>query len=279
MRTFGYIRVSSAEQNVDRQIDAMKKYGIDESNIFVDRQSGKDFDRPKWRGVLSRMRKGDLLCVTSLDRMGRNYGEIQEQWRKLTKEKQVDIVVFDMPLLDTRKNKDLLGTLIADIVLQILAYAAQHEREAIRQRQAEGIAAAKARGVKFGREARPLPENFEEILRLKNENFMTWENVSKILGMSQGTIRYHAEKKGLLLRKGTREHLFKKVMSMEQYRDKVQLLENEMLQRKEAWELTGDIQSHELYKHAKYVWANAKGYLRKLEKKEYRRKLKNREVA
>ena len=163
-KVYGYIRVSSADQNEDRQLVALRSCKVPECNLFVDKQSGKDFERPEYRRMLRRLKRDDLLYVKSIDRLGRNYGEILEQWRLLTKEKGVDIVVLDMPLLDTRSGKDLMGTFIADLVLQILSFVAQNERENIRQRQAEGIAAAKARGVPFGRPALPLPENFEEVV-------------------------------------------------------------------------------------------------------------------
>ena len=147
MKIFGYVRVSSKDQNEERQMIALHAYGVEDRNIFLDKQSGKDFDRPEYLRMVSKLKKGDLLIVKSIDRLGRNYNEILEQWRILTKEKEIDILVLDMPLLDTRKNRDLIGTLIADIVLQLLSYVAQTEREFIKQRQAEGIAAAKARGM------------------------------------------------------------------------------------------------------------------------------------
>ena len=157
---YGYIRVSTREQNEDRQLVALHELNIPEKNIFMDKQSGKDFDRPQYKRLMRRMKKDDLLYIKSIDRLGRNYGEILEQWRLLTKEKGIDIVVLDMPLLDTRRGKDLMGTFLSDIVLQVLSFVAENERVNIRQRQAEGIAAAKARGVRFGRPPRPLPENF-----------------------------------------------------------------------------------------------------------------------
>ena len=157
---YGYIRVSSTDQNEDRQLIALRGKGVPDNRIYMDKQSGKDFDRPKYKRLVRRLRHGDLLYLLSIDRLGRNYREIQEQWRLLTQEKGVDICVLDMPLLDTRQGKDLMGTFIADLVLQILSFVAQNERENIRKRQAEGRAAAKARGVKFGRPPIPVPDNF-----------------------------------------------------------------------------------------------------------------------
>ena len=162
IKTYGYIRVSSCDQNEDRQLAALQDLVIPDKNIFIDKQSGKDFERPQYKRMVRKLKKDDLLYVKSIDRLGRNYTEIQEQWRYLTKEKGVDIVVLDMPLLDTRQDRDLTGTLISDIVLQLLSYVAQTEREFIRQRQAEGIAAAKARGVQFGRRPSPKPAEFPE---------------------------------------------------------------------------------------------------------------------
>ena len=160
---YGYIRVSSVEQNEDRQYIVLKEEGIANKNIYADKISGKSFDRPQYRRLMKKLTVGDVLYVQSIDRLGRNYVEIQEQWRRLTKEKGVDIVVIDMPLLDTRKGRDLIGTLISDIVLQLLSYVAQTEREFIHQRQAEGIAAAKARGVKFGRKPKERPAEYEHL--------------------------------------------------------------------------------------------------------------------
>ena len=156
---YGYVRVSTREQNEDRQLIAMRDFGVE--RIYTDKQSGKDFERPRYKRLVRRLKPEDVLVIKSIDRLGRNYDEILEQWRYLTKEKNVAIVVLDMPLLDTRKNKDLTGTLIADIVLQLLSYVAQTERDFIRQRQKEGIAAAKSRGVKFGREPMAMPREFE----------------------------------------------------------------------------------------------------------------------
>lgn len=167
---YGYARVSTKEQNADRQILALLEAGVPEENIYLDKKSGKDFDRPKYRRLCRKLKPGDVLFIKSIDRLGRNYNEILEQWHYLTKVKRIAIVVLDMPLLDTRKGKDLMGEVIADIVLQLLSYVAQTEREFIRQRQAEGIAVAKAKGVQFGRKPLPKPEGFEEVyLRWKND--------------------------------------------------------------------------------------------------------------
>ena len=160
---YGYIRVSTREQNEQRQLIAMREFGISEKSIYMDKQSGKNFERQNYKRMTRKLKKGDTLIVKSIDRLGRNYDEILEQWRVITKEKQVDIVVLDMPLLDTRRNRDLTGTLIADIVLQLLSYVAQTEREFIRQRQAEGIAAAKQNGVHFGRKPIERPEPFHAL--------------------------------------------------------------------------------------------------------------------
>ena len=160
---YGYARVSTKEQNELRQLIALREFGLTDRAIFVDKQSGKDFDRRSYQRLLRKLKDGDTLVIKSIDRLGRNYEEILEQWRIITKEKGAAIVVLDMPLLDTRRNRDLTGTLIADIVLQLLSYVAQTEREFIHQRQAEGIAAAKARGVKFGRPRKALPEGFGEV--------------------------------------------------------------------------------------------------------------------
>ncbi len=166
---YGYIRVSSTDQNESRQRIALEQMDIPPVNIFMDKMSGKDFHRPQYRAMLRKLRPGDLLCVLSIDRLGRNYEEILAQWRLLTKEKRIDIYILDMPLLDTRRDKNLLGTFIADLVLQVLSFVAQNERENIRSRQAQGIAAAKTRGVHFGREVKPLPENFWE-------NYDLWQS-------------------------------------------------------------------------------------------------------
>ena len=164
MNTYGYIRVSTKEQNEDRQMIAMREFGVVDRHIILDKQSGKDFQRPGYCWLIQKLKAGDTLVIKSIDRLGRNYDEILEQWRLLTKEKQVSIVVLDMPLLDTRKGRDLTGVLIADIVLQLLSYVAQTEREFNRQRQAEGIAAAKARGIRFGRRGKDRGENYEAVM-------------------------------------------------------------------------------------------------------------------
>lgn len=168
-KNYGYVRVSSADQNEDRQMIEMERAGVPPENIFVDKQSGKNFDRPNYKRLIRRLKEGDLLYILSIDRLGRNYEEIQNQWRILTKDKGVDIVVIDMPLLDTRQGKDLMGTFIADLVLQILSFVAQSEREKIRERQEQGIAAAKARGVRFGRPEKEVPDDFAQMVEL-------WEN-------------------------------------------------------------------------------------------------------
>lgn len=186
-KVYGYIRVSSADQNEDRQLVALRSCKVPECNLFVDKQSGKDFERPEYRRMLRRLKRDDLLYVKSIDRLGRNYGEILEQWRLLTKEKGVDIVVLDMPLLDTRSGKDLMGTFIADLELQILSFVAQNERENIRQRQAEGIAAAKARGVPFGRPALPLPENFEQVVSSWRNKEIDFASALQQTGMRPAT--------------------------------------------------------------------------------------------
>lgn len=163
MSVYGYIRVSSKDQKEDRQQIALKEVGVELQNIYVDKQSGKDFNRPQYKKMLRKLKKDDLLYIKSIDRLERNYEEILQQWRILTKEKGVDIVVLDMPLLDTRRGKDLMGTFLSDIVLQVLSFVAENERTNIKQRQAEGIAAAKAQGIKFGRPPLPLPDNFYEV--------------------------------------------------------------------------------------------------------------------
>jgi DNA invertase Pin-like site-specific DNA recombinase len=189
---YGYIRVSSRDQNEDRQRIAMKELYISEKNIFMDKQSGKDFERPQYKRMLHRIKKDDLLYVKSIDRLGRNYDEILEQWRILTKEKGIDIVVLDMPLLDTRRGKDLMGTFLSDIVLQVLSFVAENERDNIRKRQAEGIAAAKARGVRFGRPSRPLPDNFPSVYQQWKSGEIIGTAAAKACEMPMSTFRYRA---------------------------------------------------------------------------------------
>jgi len=190
---YGYVRVSTREQNVQRQIIALQQFGVSKKQIYMDKQSGKDFEREKYKKLLRRIKKGDTIVIKSIDRLGRNYEEILEQWRIITKEKNAAIVVLDMPLLDTRQNRDLTGTLIADIVLQLLSYVAQTEREYIRQRQAEGIAVAKAKGVKFGRPLQPLPENFHLMYWKWRQKEITGTAAAKACNMPLSTFRYRAE--------------------------------------------------------------------------------------
>ncbi len=190
---YGYIRVSTREQNEDRQRIALREIGVADKNIYMDKQSGKDFERPQYKRLVKKLKPGDLLCVKSIDRLGRNYEEIQNQWRGLTKDKGTDIMVLDMPLLDTRRGKDLMGTFLSDIVLQVLSFVAENERTNIRQRQAEGIAAAKARGVRFGRPPSPLPENFHRAYQLWKAGVLTGTAAAKECGMPLATFRYRAE--------------------------------------------------------------------------------------
>lgn len=190
---YGYIRVSTKEQNADRQIIAMNKLHIQKKNLFIDKQSGKDFARPQYLKLLQKLKKDDLLYIKSIDRLGRNYSEILEQWRILTKNRKIDIVVIDMPLLDTRRGKDLMGTFLSDIVLQVLSFVAENERTNIKQRQAEGIAAAKARGVKFGRPATPLPNNFVQVYTVWKNGKITGTAAAKLCDMPLSTFRYKAE--------------------------------------------------------------------------------------
>ena len=187
MSNYGYIRVSTREQNEERQVIALKESGIDPNNFYMDKQSGKDFNRKNYKRLIRRLKSGDVLFIKSIDRLGRNYNEILEQWRIITKEKGADIVVLDMPLLDTRSSRDLTGTLIADIVLQLLSYVAQTEREFIKQRQAEGIAAAKARGVRFGRLPKPVPNEFHEIYPLWKSSQISAREAARKLGVSHKT--------------------------------------------------------------------------------------------
>lgn len=187
-KEFGYIRVSAKDQHEDRQMIAMTEQGIRQENIFMDKQSGKDFNRPQYRKMMRRLKPGDTVIVMSIDRLGRNYDEIQNQWRIITREKQADIVVLDMPLLDTRqKGQDLTGTFVADLVLQILSYVAQVERENIRKRQAEGIAAALARGVRFGRERKPVPAEFYPLQASYRAGKVSARGAARTLGVSHST--------------------------------------------------------------------------------------------
>lgn len=190
---YGYVRVSTKEQNEERQMLAMREFSVD--RVYMDKQSGKDFARPAYQRMLRKMKNGDTLVIKSIDRLGRNYEEILEQWRSLTKEKGIAIVVLDMPLLDTRQNHDLTGTLIADIVLQLLSYVAQTEREFIRQRQREGIAAAKARGVRFGREPMPRPEEFDRLKALWEEGKLSARAAAEQLKITHKTFLKWANEK------------------------------------------------------------------------------------
>lgn len=187
MAVFGYVRVSSQEQNEDRQLISMEQAGVPNNNIYIDKQSGKDFNRPNYKRLMKKLRSGDTLFIKSIDRLGRNYEEILNQWRIITKEKFVDVVVIDMPLLDTRHEKNLLGTFISDIVLQLLSYVSETERTNIKQRQAEGIAAAKKRGVKFGRPIKEMPPNFGELITQWEKKELTMQEILKTYDMSEST--------------------------------------------------------------------------------------------
>ena len=188
-----YVRVSTKEQNEDRQLIALHDVGVMQKNIYMDKQSGKDFNRPQYKKLLKKIKPGDLLYIKSIDRLGRNYEEIQNQWRIITKEKNADIYVIDMPLLDTRRGKDLLGTFISDLVLQLLSFIAENERTNIKQRQAEGIAAAKAKGIRFGRPPKPLPDNFHEAYQRWKQGEITGTAAAKECRMPLSTFRYRAE--------------------------------------------------------------------------------------
>ena len=187
MTTYGYIRVSSKDQNEDRQRIALREAGVAEKHLYLDKQSGKDFVRPQYKNLIHRLKKDDLLYIKSIDRLGRNYEEILEQWRLITKEKGADIAVLDMPVLDTRRGKDLMGTFLSDIVLQILSFVAESERDNIRQRQAEGIAAAKAGGVRFGRPPLPLPDNFQQVYRAWRSKELTLRQAAQLCEMPKDT--------------------------------------------------------------------------------------------
>ncbi len=202
-KVYGYVRVSTREQNEDRQMIAMREKGIAPANIYMDKQSGKDFNRPQYKRLMKKLRRDDLLYVKSIDRLGRSYEDVLRQWSYLTKEKGIDIVVLDMPLLDTRRGKDLMGTFLSDIVLQVLSFVAENERTTIRQRQAEGIAAAKAQGIRCGRPPHPLPDNFDDICRKWRSGMITGTQAAKECGMPLASFRYRAQgyKKAALLQK------------------------------------------------------------------------------
>ncbi len=184
---YGYARVSSTDQNEDRQMLALSEAGVEKKNIYMDKLSGKDFERPEYKKLMKKLRSGDLLYMLSIDRLGRNYEEIQNQWRIITKEKAVDVCVIDMPLLDTRQGKDLMGTFIADLVLQILSFVAQSERENIKKRQAEGIAAAKVKGVRFGRPEKDIPKDFANIVKLWEQKKLPLSEVIRKCNVSEAT--------------------------------------------------------------------------------------------
>lgn len=190
MEKYGYVRVSSKDQNEARQLIAMREQGIAPRNIYIDKQSGKDFERDRYRALLEKLREGDVIFVKSIDRLGRSYEEILNEWRCLTKDRKIDVVVIDMPLLDTRKKDgELMATFVADIVLQILSYVAQTERENIKQRQKEGIAAAKERGVHMGRPKMPIPEEFDQICAAWRRGMISERNAARLLGVSRNTFR------------------------------------------------------------------------------------------
>ncbi len=193
-KIYGYVRVSSKEQNEDRQIISMRDMQVPEKNIYIDKQSGKDFDRPQYKRLLKKAKRDDLIYIKSIDRLGRNYVEVMEQWRIITKEKHVDLYVIDMPILDTRSEKNLLGTFISDLVLSLLSYVAENERNNIRQRQAEGIAAAKARGVKFGRPLKSLPDNFDAVYNEWKEKEISITEAARKCDMAQTTFYEKAKK-------------------------------------------------------------------------------------
>lgn len=192
MSTYGYVRVSTKDQCEDRQLIAMSEAGVVKSKIYIDKQSGKDFNRPAYKRMIRHLKAEDVLFIKSIDRLGRNYNEIQEQWRYLTKEKQIDIVVLDMPLLDTRRGKDLLGSFLSDLILQLLSFVAENERVNIKQRQAEGIRAAHERGVKFGRPEKPLPDNFQEACFLWQQGKISAAKGAELCGMPRTTFQHKA---------------------------------------------------------------------------------------
>ena len=191
---YGYARVSSREQNEDRQIIALKEKAVPSENIYIDKLSGKDFNRPQYKKMIKRLKPDDIVYVKSIDRLGRNYTEILEQWKIITKKKKADICVIDIPLLDTRRGKDLLGTFLTDIVLALLSYVAENERINIRQRQAEGIAVAKAKGIRFGRRPKPLPDNFSEVYKRWRDGQITIQKAASECGMAMTTFYEKAKK-------------------------------------------------------------------------------------
>lgn len=187
MSEYGYARISSIDQNEERQLIELQKVGVKNSNVYVDKQSGKDFERPRYKEMVEQLKEGDVLYILSIDRLGRNYKEILEQWRILTKEIGIDVCVIDMPLLDTRRDKDLMGTFIADLVLQILSFVSESERQNIRKRQEQGIAAAKARGVRFGRPEKLLPEDFSTIIKSWEKGNISFDEAVRKCGFSSAT--------------------------------------------------------------------------------------------
>lgn len=195
---YGYVRVSSIDQNEDRQLVVMDENNVPKNNVYIDKQSGKDFDRPQYKKLVKRLKSGDMLYILSIDRLGRNYEDIQKQWRILTKDIGIDICVIDMPLLDTRNGKDLMGTFIADLVLQILSFVAQSERENIKKRQAQGIAAAKAKGVKFGRPEVSMPDDFEKYMAKWEKGQITTPEVLRLTQLSKSTFYRKVRKYNLV---------------------------------------------------------------------------------
>ena len=189
---YGYVRVSTKEQNEDRQVVALKEVGVQEENIYIDKISGKNFDRPQYKKLLKKINGNSVLYIKSIDRLGRNYKDLSEQWRIITKEKGADVVVIDMPILDTRREKGLLGTFISDLILVLLSYVTESEYQTIHQRQAEGIAAAKAKGIKMGRPPRPLPENFCEVHQSWKNELITTAEAARLVNMPVSTFRYRA---------------------------------------------------------------------------------------
>lgn len=205
-KKFGYIRVSTREQNIERQLIALREAGVRKKDIYIDKQSGKDFERPAYIKMMSMIQKDDLLIIKSIDRLGRNYQEIMEQWRIIIKEKNADIRILDMPLLDTTKTKDLMGTFISDIVLQLLSFVAENERENIRQRQAEGIAAAKARGIRFGKPMIPIPDEFPELFREWEAGNISIYEFASLCNMGKSTMYTRIKEHRERLEKNKRVH-------------------------------------------------------------------------